>query len=77
MSFIEINTYLKIRYSITEIITSHDYGLLVEPGDSNDLAEKIESALEKKWAEEKIIEYVEQYQWTNIAEEILQVYGNI
>jgi glycosyltransferase involved in cell wall biosynthesis len=60
-----------------EIIISSDYGRLVELNDPQALAENIDIALDKEWNEEKIIEYVEQYQWTNIAGEILQVYGNI
>lgn len=77
MSFIEINTYLKIRYSITEIITSHDYGLLVEPGDSNDLAEKIEIALNKDWDIGKIKEYGNNFTWENIASQIVEVYDSV
>lgn len=58
-----------------EIIVSDDYGLLVEPGDPHDLAEKIGIALDKKWDEDKILSYVQQYQWGNIAEQIQHIYS--
>jgi glycosyltransferase involved in cell wall biosynthesis len=35
---------------VPEIITSEDYGFLVEPANSEDLAEKILIALDKGWA---------------------------
>lgn len=34
---------------VPEIITSEDYGFLVEPANSEDLAEKILIALDKEW----------------------------
>ena len=39
---------------VREIITSDDYGLLVEPGDIQDLTEKLLLALDRNWANEKI-----------------------
>lgn len=59
---------------IPNIIISEDYGLLCEPADPNDLAEKILIALEKKWDSEKIIKYSEQYTWDKIAEKTLTIY---
>jgi len=59
-----------------EIITSEDYGLLCEPANSDELAEKILIALDKEWDCDKIGEYAEQFTWENIAEEILKVYAN-
>ncbi|MDW7731260.1 MAG: glycosyltransferase [Methanolobus sp.] len=58
-----------------EIVISEDYGLLVEPGDSQELAEKIKVALDKKWDEGMILSHVRQYQWENIAEQIKHVYS--
>ena len=60
-----------------EIITSEDYGFLVEPGNSQELAEKIEFALNKSWDEGKIINYTEQYRWNNIAEQIYIIYNKL
>jgi len=57
-----------------EIITSEDYGLLCEPGNPDDLAEKILIALEKEWGRERIRKYAEQFSWDVIARKILQIY---
>lgn len=59
---------------IPEVITSNDYGLLVKPGNSQDLAKKIGFALNKIWDEDHIRNYAEQYCWENIAKQIQQVY---
>lgn len=59
-----------------EIITSEDYGLLCEPANPDELAEKILIALDKEWDCYRIREYAEQFTWENIAEEILKVYAN-
>jgi len=60
---------------IPEVISSDDYGLLVNPGDFRDLAEKLLFALEKKWDYKKIVEYSELFTWDNIVKKILEVYG--
>jgi teichuronic acid biosynthesis glycosyltransferase TuaC len=62
---------------IPEIITSEDYGLLVEPANPEDLSEKILIALEKVWDAEKIRIYAEQFTWDNIAKEVVKVYRNV
>jgi len=62
---------------IPEIITSEDYGLLVEPANPKDLAEKILIALDKRWNREKIREYAEQFTWENIAKRIKDVYKSL
>ncbi|RSD35209.1 MAG: glycosyl transferase, group 1 [Methanohalophilus sp.] len=59
-----------------EIVTSDDYGLLVEPGDSQDLADKIEIALNKEWDGEKIKQYGNNFTWENIALQIVNVYDS-
>jgi glycosyltransferase involved in cell wall biosynthesis len=59
---------------IPEIITSEDYGLLVKPKDSKDLAEKIRIALESNWNYEKIRQHGEQYSWNNIGNDIIKIY---
>ena len=60
-----------------EVITSDDYGLLVEPADPEDLAEKILVALDREWDQEKILTYAERFTWENIVEEIRGVYTQI
>lgn len=62
---------------VPEIITSEDYGLLVEPGNAEDLAEKIMIALDKEWDREKIRKYAEQFTWENVAREIMEVYKEV
>jgi teichuronic acid biosynthesis glycosyltransferase TuaC len=42
---------------VPEVIASDDYGLLVEPADPEDLAEKILVALDREWDREAILEY--------------------
>ena len=60
-----------------EIIISEDYGLLCEPADPEDLAEKILMALKKNWNKEKIRQYAEQFAWDNIIKEILKIYNSL
>ena len=60
-----------------EVITSEEYGLLCQPANPKELAEKILIALNKKWDSEKILNYAHRFTWRNIAEETLQVYENV
>ena len=62
---------------VPEVITSDDYGLLVEPADPEDLAEKILAALNREWNRGEILRYAAQYTWENIAEEIMSVYAKV
>lgn len=59
---------------VPEVITSGEYGLLVEPADPKDLAEKILMALNREWDPGMILAYAEQYTWENIAKETIGVY---
>ncbi|KKH40467.1 glycosyltransferase family 4 protein [Methanosarcina mazei] len=59
---------------VPDVIASDDYGLLAEPENAEDLAEKIETALNKNWDEGKIANYAEQYRWDNIASQIVNIY---
>ena len=56
-----------------EIITSEDYGLLVEPGDPNDLARKIQMALNREWDQEAILRYTERFTWDIVAKDIMRL----
>ena len=59
-----------------EIISSDDYGILVEPANSIELYKKINFALKKDWDADKIRKFAEQFSWNNIEKEIMQVYKN-
>lgn len=62
---------------VPEIITSDDYGLLVEPGDAEDLAEKILVALDREWDRGAILKYAERFTWERVVEEIVGVYKQV
>jgi teichuronic acid biosynthesis glycosyltransferase TuaC len=61
----------------SEIITSNDYGFLVEKENVNDLKDKMYIALEKKWNRQKIIEYSKKFTWKNIAEDTVNLYNQV
>lgn len=62
---------------VPEVITSEDYGLLVDPADPEDLAEKVLAALDREWDREKILAYARRYTWENIAKEVVGVYDQV
>jgi len=62
---------------IPEVITSDEYGLMVEPADPDDLTEKILVALDREWDRDKILAYAEQFTWENITKEIMGVYEQV
>jgi glycosyltransferase involved in cell wall biosynthesis len=62
---------------VPEIINSEDYGLLVEPANPEELAEKILIALDKEWDYEKILRYAERFKRDNIAKEIIKTYETV
>lgn len=57
-----------------EIIISEDYGLLCEPADPEDLAEKILIALDREWDGGRIREYAERFVLEDVVKKILNVY---
>ena len=60
-----------------EVVISDKYGLLVDPADPEDLAEKILVALDREWDRDAILEYAQRYTWENIAKKIMGVYTQI
>jgi Glycosyltransferase len=60
--------------SIPEVITSNLYGVLSEPEDSNDLADKILYSLDKNWNTTQIIKYAGKFKFENIVKMISTVY---
>jgi glycosyltransferase involved in cell wall biosynthesis len=59
---------------VPEIITSEDYGFLVDPANPEELAKQILTALGKEWDSNKILTYSRRFTWENITEDILAVY---
>lgn len=59
------------------IIISENYGLLCKSKDSEILAKKINSALNKEWNFNKIREYSSQFTWENVAKSTLRVYTQL
>jgi len=59
------------------VISSDEYGLLVDPANPKDLAEKILQALNREWDKEAILQHAERYTWENIAREIIGVYNQV
>jgi glycosyltransferase involved in cell wall biosynthesis len=57
-----------------EIITTDDLGYLCEKTNANDLADKIETALNKEWDHEKIVEHAQKYTWEKVMKQILSLY---
>jgi len=62
---------------VPEIITSEDYGLLCEPKNPEDLAEKILISLGKEWDREKIRKYAEQFTWEKVARQVVDIYKKL
>jgi len=62
---------------IPEIINSLDYGIICEPANPKDLAEKIQYALGKNWDKELISNYSKNFTWKKIALANLHIYKEI
>jgi glycosyltransferase involved in cell wall biosynthesis len=61
---------------IPETITSDTYGLLSEPGNVQELAGNILSALDRQWDHTAISEYAKQFTWEEISQEIIAIYDS-
>lgn len=57
-----------------EVVISDKYGLLVEPADPEDLAEKILIALDREWDREAILGYAEGFTWEHIIRDVIHIY---
>jgi teichuronic acid biosynthesis glycosyltransferase TuaC len=60
-----------------EIVTSDEFGFLVQPADSEKLAEKILEALDKKWDPVSIRRHAEEFSWDAIGDQIIEIYRKI
>jgi len=59
---------------VPDIIISDEYGFLSKAKDTKDLTEKISMALNKEWNTEKIIKYSENFTWSKIVKNIIDIY---
>jgi len=59
---------------IPEVINSEDYGILVPPKKSKDLAKALEKALKKQWDKDKITKYSKSFTQETINEKIVNLY---
>jgi glycosyltransferase involved in cell wall biosynthesis len=57
-----------------EIVISEEYGLLCDPGNSKDLADKLLAGLKKEWNGRKISEYAQKFDYGKIKEEFLKTF---
>lgn len=62
---------------IPEIINSEDYGLTVEPGNSDLLSDKILLALDKDWNSEQIINYAKKFSIKTIAKNVNEIHQRL
>jgi glycosyltransferase involved in cell wall biosynthesis len=62
---------------ISDVISSSDVGVLVEPKDTYALAQAILEALDRKWDFEIIRENARKYSIRNVVNQILQVYQRV
>ena len=60
-----------------EVIISNDYGFLVEPASSKDLADKILMALDLEWNRETLLAYAARFTWENVIKDVLTIYDKI
>jgi glycosyltransferase involved in cell wall biosynthesis len=60
-----------------EIINNEDLGYIIEPANSDALANAIIKALEKGWDEKYILSYAKQYSWENITKQIVEIYDEV
>ena len=62
---------------IPEIITSADYGYVIQSRNVVQLAEKLSDAVDKSWDKEKICKYAAEFTWQKIVNQIQDVYKNV
>jgi len=60
-----------------EVITSDEYGLLVEPANIENLAKSILLALDHKWDMEAILRHAERFTWETLVDEITEIYNHV
>ena len=61
---------------VPEIITNRKLGILLKPGNSDQLASAIMEAFDTEWDEDFILDYSKQFVWDKIADDITDIYSN-
>ena len=61
---------------IPEVVTSEQYGILVEPENPEQLAQAIQQALDRQWNVQQISDYAKQYSWENNVREVFDILSN-
>jgi glycosyltransferase involved in cell wall biosynthesis len=52
---------------VPEVVSSSDFGFLVDPNDHAGLGASIVEALQKKWDRQRIIQYASQHSWERVS----------
>ncbi|SEM03488.1 glycosyltransferase [Haloferax larsenii] len=61
-----------------EVVTSEEYGLLVEGPESHDeLADAVVEALHREWDADAIESYASEFTWENVCEELADLYVDV
>jgi len=63
--------------AIPEILSSEEYGLLVDPNEMGDITNKILLSLDTKWDDIKIINYCKEFYSTDVTNKIVRIYLNV
>jgi len=62
---------------VPEVVASSDYGVLVDPPDSEAFAAAILSALHKRWNREKLVSHARTYSWDQVAAKMERLFQRI
>jgi|GEM_PF-331397 len=62
---------------VPEAVANESLGILVEPGNKEELALALHEALKKEWNHQAIAEYGKRFSWDAIADEYLELYKNV
>lgn len=62
---------------IPEVITSSEFGLLVQVDSSKELAQAISIGISKTWNRTEIRKYAEQYSWQNSVDKLYHLYEKL
>ena len=64
-------------FGIPDIINNEKMGILVPPGNSEELATAIVKALNTKWDSKEILRRAQDYSWQSISKRLLECYEQV